>query len=226
MTSRAQLSQERSRLRRDALLSAAIELFVEGGSRAVTHRAVAAAAGLPAATTTYYFASIDDLLREALHQHIDHWFAAMEVYAALDWTALLEQVDVTSAVQLTVDLFERRPASVATRELTVILGAARDPHLRDAAVLALTASVEVLQDVFTALAIPDPTGLAEDIESLIGGVSIRRAAGVYSEVDEAAKVIRAIRHLVAGHLLDDATVDAALAAARERALSGRSVASP
>ena len=50
--------------------TATIELFAEGGSRMVTHRAVARRAGLPPATTTYYFASIEDLLREALAAHI------------------------------------------------------------------------------------------------------------------------------------------------------------
>ena len=44
MTSRAQLTQERSRQRRGELLAAAIELFAEGGARAITHRAVAARA--------------------------------------------------------------------------------------------------------------------------------------------------------------------------------------
>ncbi|MFI5426371.1 TetR/AcrR family transcriptional regulator [Aeromicrobium sp. UC242_57] len=65
MVERAQLSQERSRARREALLDAAIDLFAEGGSRAITHRAVAARAGLPSATTTYYFESIDELIRAA-----------------------------------------------------------------------------------------------------------------------------------------------------------------
>ena len=58
MATRAQLTQGRSRQRRDELLAATIELFAEGGSRAVTHRAVARRAGLPPATTTYYFSSM------------------------------------------------------------------------------------------------------------------------------------------------------------------------
>jgi DNA-binding transcriptional regulator YbjK len=52
--------------RRHALVSAAAELLCEGGFEAVRHRAVARRAGLPLASTTYYFSSLDDLLVQAV----------------------------------------------------------------------------------------------------------------------------------------------------------------
>src|SRR6201987_5773974 len=52
--------------RRYALVSAAAELLSEGGFDAVRHRAVARRAGLPLASTTYYFSSLDDLLVPAV----------------------------------------------------------------------------------------------------------------------------------------------------------------
>ncbi|GAT14899.1 TetR/AcrR family transcriptional regulator [Mycolicibacterium thermoresistibile] len=52
--------------RRDALISAAAELLCEGGFDAVRHRAVARRAGLPLASTTYYFSSLDDLIVQAV----------------------------------------------------------------------------------------------------------------------------------------------------------------
>ena len=52
--------------RRYALVSAAAELLCEGGFDAVRHRAVARRAGLPLASTTYYFSSLDDLLVHAV----------------------------------------------------------------------------------------------------------------------------------------------------------------
>lgn len=55
--------------RRYALVSAAAELLCEGGFEAVRHRAVAHRAGLPLASTTYYFSSLDDLLESAV-EHI------------------------------------------------------------------------------------------------------------------------------------------------------------
>lgn len=47
-------------------MSAAAELLCEGGFDAVRHRAVARRAGLPLASTTYYFSSLDDLVVHAV----------------------------------------------------------------------------------------------------------------------------------------------------------------
>ena len=52
--------------RRYALVSAAAELLCEGGFESVRHRAVARRAGLPLASTTYYFSSLDDLIANAV----------------------------------------------------------------------------------------------------------------------------------------------------------------
>lgn len=65
MTSAATPKGER---RRHALVCAAAELLCEGGFEAVRHRAVADRAGLPLASTTYYFSSLDDLIETA----VDH----------------------------------------------------------------------------------------------------------------------------------------------------------
>lgn len=54
--------------RRQALVEAAADLILEGGIDAVRHRAVAHRAGLPLASTTYYFHSLEDLVASAV-QH-------------------------------------------------------------------------------------------------------------------------------------------------------------
>jgi DNA-binding transcriptional regulator YbjK len=55
--------------RKHALVEAAAALLIEGGFDAVRHRSVAERAGLPLASTTYYFESLDDLIVEALEYH-------------------------------------------------------------------------------------------------------------------------------------------------------------
>src|SRR5690348_18303606 len=52
--------------RRATLVEAAAELLAEGGFDAVRHRAVAERAGLPLASTTYYFDSLDALVTAAV----------------------------------------------------------------------------------------------------------------------------------------------------------------
>lgn len=55
--------------RRNALIESAAELLEDGGFDAVRHRAVAERAGLPLASTTYYFESLDDLVTAAVEHH-------------------------------------------------------------------------------------------------------------------------------------------------------------
>lgn len=52
--------------RRFALVRAAADLLCEGGFEAVTHRTVADRAGLPLASTTYYFSSLEELIETAV----------------------------------------------------------------------------------------------------------------------------------------------------------------
>jgi DNA-binding transcriptional regulator YbjK len=52
--------------RRQALIESAARLLEEGGFEAVRHRAVADRAGLPLASTTYYFDSLDALVTAAV----------------------------------------------------------------------------------------------------------------------------------------------------------------
>lgn len=65
---RPRASTPRGSRRRDALVAAATALLEEQGFDALSHRAVAARAGLPLAATTYYFASRDDLVEPALRR--------------------------------------------------------------------------------------------------------------------------------------------------------------
>jgi DNA-binding transcriptional regulator YbjK len=58
--------QSKGARRREEILRATLRLIGERGADAVTHRAVAEAAGVPLSATTYYFASKEQLLEQAL----------------------------------------------------------------------------------------------------------------------------------------------------------------
>lgn len=60
------MATEKGERRRQALAEAAGELLREGGFEALRHRAVAERAGLPLASTTYYFDSLDELITAAV----------------------------------------------------------------------------------------------------------------------------------------------------------------
>jgi len=69
---------------RQAILTAAMVVIAKKGLHAVTHRAIAAEAGVPLSLTTYFFTSLQDLI----DQTFDH-FVAM---TATDNARLLEQI--------------------------------------------------------------------------------------------------------------------------------------
>ena len=94
--------------RRYALVTAAAELLCQGGFEAVTHRAVAQRAGLPLASTTYYFSSLEDLV-EAATEHI----GAVEAEALRD---RLHEVPrrrrgADATAELVLDLLAGEPTS-------------------------------------------------------------------------------------------------------------------
>jgi AcrR family transcriptional regulator len=71
--------QERSEATRERLLRATIELLASGGSRTVTHRAVAERAGAAHGSTRYYFANRNELIQAALRKLAEEDVAAVAV---------------------------------------------------------------------------------------------------------------------------------------------------
>ncbi|MGY0062743.1 TetR/AcrR family transcriptional regulator [Streptomyces sp. LZ34] len=67
--------------RRQRIIDAAAAVVRERGIAGLGHRAVAAAADVPLGSTTYHFASLDDLLVAALRQINAEWLAEVERWA-------------------------------------------------------------------------------------------------------------------------------------------------
>src|SRR5215467_7365073 len=85
--------------RRDVILDAALALSAELGTEQLTHRSVAEQAGVPLGSTTYYFASRDELVREAFRRYV--------VRALRELTALARSArprDAAELVEMLVDV--------------------------------------------------------------------------------------------------------------------------
>lgn len=118
--------------RRQALVEAAAALLVEGGFEAVRHRAVAERAGLPLASTTYYFDSLDELITAAVENH-----GRTELVRG---NALLEELPtrqrgVESVIDLVLDQLLGPPAGDRDAELVLLryerlVATFRRPYLR------------------------------------------------------------------------------------------------
>lgn len=146
---------EKGRRRREALLDAVVAVLEREGPAAVTHRAVAADAGVPVSAATYYFSSIDDLLVEALRRAVEEESALLPPETPADIGALARALHGYAV--------ERRATAVAHYELLLL--ATRRPVLRPDAERWYASLEATLDAAFPAAAGEHPDQRARRLES-------------------------------------------------------------
>lgn len=126
--------------RRDRIARAAILVVAEQGIRKLSHRTVAAQAGVPLGSTTYHFATLDDLVSAALDKAAERSVAELRAWE----TALPRDADLAEALADFVlsSIGERRTETMAEYNLYAL--ALHRPHLRKAAVAWDDALADVL----------------------------------------------------------------------------------
>lgn len=170
--------------RRRAIIDAAAELIVEGGASSLTHRAVAARAGVSLGSTTQYFSSLDELRELALQSLSDLIDAGLaEVEAQL---LPLDDAPERLAQEMHAFLSDER-AVRADLEL-VHSGLGDDPRLRELALRWTDRLVEILARRL------DPY-VAEAIGLYLDGATLH--AGLHDEPVSAEAMAAVFRRLMA-----------------------------
>ncbi len=173
--------------RREQILEATLRVIGRSGRQAVTHRAVAEEAGVPLGSTTYYFDSRDDLLRQAL-EHV----AASEVERYGELGEELRNVKSARAladrlIDELVSAAEDRIAYIAEYELW--LEAGRRPELREAAQSWCDAEQRSVAAAMEALGSADPVTDASLVVAAIDGLGER----VLAREDDPAQAAKEFR---------------------------------
>jgi TetR/AcrR family transcriptional regulator, regulator of biofilm formation and stress response len=197
--------QDRSRARREALLRAAIELLGETGVRSVTHRAVAERAGVPLASTTYYFRSVRELVEEALKLHVAERVAELESLVEVALHA--SGASVTQLAEGMAAVLVAAPTPTLVAQYQMYLEAGRNPALQPAATEALAAFEGLITRVLTALGAREPQAAAEAFFALFDGFALHRLARPRDPEAEAAALFVAMRALFLEQVMDPATRD-------------------
>ncbi len=160
--------------RRQAIVEATLVVIGRGGVDAVTHRAVAAEAGVPLAATTYYFDSKAELVQEALELVISRSSELVDsrtsVTGELDCDGLVERLVGFALAQLD----DREAPLIAQYEL--MLEAGRRDHLRPLAERWNEAYMNGLIDLVRASPLPQPERAAELLSVLIEGALLDQLA--------------------------------------------------
>jgi DNA-binding transcriptional regulator YbjK len=148
--------------RRQRLIDAAIRVVGERGLGGLSHRAVAAEADVPLGSTTYHFATLDDLLVAALHQANERFM--LEIAG---WEALVgPEDDFADALARFVEELLSRDRSRIELEYELYLAALRRPAVRPIA----AEWVDLMADI---LALRTDRGTARALAALIDGMSLQ-----------------------------------------------------
>ncbi|WP_347353038.1 TetR family transcriptional regulator C-terminal domain-containing protein [Intrasporangium sp.] len=128
--------------RRERIVTAALEVIGAGGMAGLTHRAVAAQAKVPLGSTTYYFATLDDLLEAAVDRAADHYDTWLR-----DWADRLGEVVperlAEAVTALVLDQLEQHRDRLVV-EYEVYFAAINRPRLRAGAARFTATTVQVL----------------------------------------------------------------------------------
>jgi TetR/AcrR family transcriptional regulator, regulator of biofilm formation and stress response len=174
----------RGEARREAIVRAALELIGEQGLDAVTHRAVAERAGVPLSATTYWFASKDAILQEAL------LVAAREEVERLERVVLElagKELDVSRwadavAAELAAELEENPTRQVAFIEL--VLEGTRRPWLREEVARWDEAFLRLAEVGLRATGSPEPVTDARLVVATVTGLIIGQLTDPQPDFEE------------------------------------------
>ncbi|MFC0115467.1 TetR/AcrR family transcriptional regulator [Kibdelosporangium aridum] len=176
--------------RRHALVEAAAQLLAEGGFDAIRHRAVAERAGLPLASTTYYFDSLDELITAAVMHRGEVEFA--RGWAQLERTppnagfdALVELV----LDQLLGDEPESGDAEAVLLRYERLVATGRRPYLKPVMGSDAVKLRELLSAIFTKCGMPVDTARIEQVIALVDGAVLNAIIEIHADPRARARQI-------------------------------------
>ncbi|ARF73469.1 TetR/AcrR family transcriptional regulator [Streptomyces sp. NPDC012600] len=170
--------------RRDRIIDAALDLIADEGVAGMSHRKVAARAGVPLGSMTYHFASMSELLHEAFTRFSGTIVAVFEERLDAATTPDEAREAVTDLVHHLSSGNQRE--LVLTHELYTL--AAREPAYRELTRTWMSRSRRALEWHFDA-------STARQLDALIEGLSIHRA--LETEPHDRALTAEAIARITA-----------------------------
>jgi len=190
----------RGEKRREELLRAALRVIGERGVGQTTHRAVAIEAGVPPATTTYYFSSIDDLLEEALRLFVHEEVARLAELADRLGGATADGGEVAAIFAAELLGEGKRDAmsrTQTTAQFELYLEATRRPALQAVARECVQGYVDVAIAALRAAGTPEPERAGHSFVAIIDGFALHGLASP-SHTVEAEELRTALAALWAG----------------------------
>ncbi|MEU1340182.1 TetR/AcrR family transcriptional regulator [Streptomyces sp. NPDC090075] len=194
---RPQTHYARGQARRERLLDATAELIASRGLEGVTHRAVAAAAGLPASTTSYFFASMDELIGAAVTRIADGVLEATRDLVA-DAPTADGAAPAPDYVDQLIDVLIASKETLIRAQFEAYLATSRRPELVEPVQRIVQALEDAAESMFVALGAPDARLAGRELVAMVDGFALQRLA--HPRPDDRAVLRDALRRLIAAHL--------------------------
>ena len=169
MTRAEPTRQVRGERRRQAILEAALRLISQHGVGALTHRAVAEEAGVPLASTTCYFDSLDELLEGALQLFVDE--------EATRLTTLAERLEGQELPPVEIARLFQAELEPDAAQFELYVEAARRPSLREVARSSIEMYARVAATALSAAGLDEPAIDPRAFVALFDGYGLHRIAG-------------------------------------------------
>ncbi|QXC59577.1 TetR family transcriptional regulator [Aquihabitans sp. G128] len=199
MTAPSRAHRASAQRRRAALLDAAAELAAEVGAGAVTHRAVAARAGVPLSTTSYFFGSIDELVTEALRRGAQSSISDFDD-AERRWV-LNEDEPVDVAIDHVIDRVLENTSTAEGSQVELYLAAGRQEDLRADVATVVERFAARIDWQLARRGAPQSTDAGWAMQAFQDGAMLHRLAGVGA--DDRARLAAGMRLLLASSMLTD-----------------------
>jgi DNA-binding transcriptional regulator YbjK len=167
--------------RRTQLLQAAIEVIAEDGIGGATHRSIAARAGMSLSTTSYFFASIDELIAAALQVVADRLEERVNERIRTITAAGLSQ---GQAIDQFVDMLFSAPPDEVVAQFEIYLECARRPPLQAAAHQIMVSAERGAEAGLRAMGIDHPAERAPMVVAMLDGFGLHRRAWPRGEADQ------------------------------------------
>lgn len=204
--------------RREALLRAAIDVIAAKGAAAVTHRAVTAAAGVPLATASYFFDSINELTAEAIQVHTERRVQELQ--------KLIEEASGASPANGVDRAIAENRLSDRAQILAMVevyLYAARNSDKRELASQMLSSFEALAANALRAAGAPSPEPMARSFVALADGYSLNSMASADQQVP-IEDLNAAFRAMFLGYLLQQGHIELATTLAASGSQETRSLA--
>lgn len=192
--------QRRSRERRQALLDAAVEIVIEKGLRGLTHRGVATRAGVPPATTGYYFATVDALIEQTLLHHVE---ARTSRLGELLEHATESSADEAELVTRIATGLVDGDSEVSIAQYEVYVEATRRPVLRQAVARTTDTFAGAVAPMLTRLGLADPQQAAFALVAAADGLAVHRFSHPIPREVDIEMTRRTLMGIFAAHVIEE-----------------------